>query len=108
MYGTHLLKLSPPAAGASATMIGDYLTQSGRDARGDLRLLRDLGLTEAAELPPDALPHAFFAMSGAAGLIFAVDANCRRLTGLDPKKPEAIEAHADFVANLIVPLDRLG
>lgn len=70
--------------------------------------LRDLGLTEAAELPPDALPHAFFAMSGAAGLIFAVDANCRRLTGLDPKKPEAIEAHADFVANLIVPLDRLG
>jgi biotin synthase len=31
-------------AGASATMLGSYLTQAGRDAKEDLQLLRDLGL----------------------------------------------------------------
>jgi AcrR family transcriptional regulator len=49
------------------------------------------------------LPHALFAMVGAGSLIFAVPNNCRRLTGVDPRKPEAIEAHADFVANLLFP-----
>jgi len=33
------------SAGASATMLGDYLTQKGRPARDDLRMLRDLELT---------------------------------------------------------------
>jgi len=32
-------------AGASATMVGDYLTQAGRAAEADLQLLRDLGMT---------------------------------------------------------------
>ncbi len=35
--------------------------------------------------------------------IFAVVPNDRRLTGLDPRKREAIEAQADFVANLTIP-----
>jgi AcrR family transcriptional regulator len=42
-------------------------------------------------------------MQQVGSLIFAVPANCRRLTGVDPRKPEAIEAHAEFVANLMVP-----
>jgi AcrR family transcriptional regulator len=65
--------------------------------------MKELGLARAAGIDDAALPHAFFALSGAAGLIFAVASNCRRLTGLDPRKREAIEAHADFVADLLVP-----
>jgi hypothetical protein len=42
-------------------------------------------------------------LAGAASLIFAVGPKCRRLSGLDPRKREAIEAHAEFIANLMVP-----
>jgi AcrR family transcriptional regulator len=55
------------------------------------------GLDEAA------LPHAYYVMAGAGSLIFAVAPECRRLTGLDPATPAAIEAHADFVARMLVP-----
>jgi hypothetical protein len=47
--------------------------------------------------------HAYYVMAGAGSLIFAVAPECRRLTGLDPETPEAVEAHADFVARLLVP-----
>jgi hypothetical protein len=36
-------------------------------------------------------------------LIFAVAPECRRLTGVDPTGAGAIEAHAEFVARLLVP-----
>ena len=49
------------------------------------------------------LPHAYAVMAGAGSLIFAVAPECRRLTGLDPETPDAIEAHAEFVARLLVP-----
>jgi len=65
-------------------------------------IMKAAGLARAVDLDEDAIAHAFFAMSGAAGLIFAVAANCRRLTGLDPRKRKAIKAHADFVADLFV------
>ena len=64
--------------------------------------MKEAGLARAAGIDKTAIPHAFFALSGAAGLIFAVASNCRRLTGLDPGKREAIESHADFVADLLV------
>lgn len=48
-------------------------------------------------------PHIFYAMAGASSLIFAVRPVCRRLTGLDPGRKKTIEAHAEFVANLLVP-----
>ena len=47
-------------------------------------------------------PHAFYALAGAASLMFAVAPECRRLTGLNPKRPEAVEAHADYVARLFI------
>jgi len=47
--------------------------------------------------------HAYYVMAGAGSLIFAVAPECRRLTGLDPETPGAIEAHAEFVARLLVP-----
>ena len=49
------------------------------------------------------LPHAYYVMAGAGSLIFAVAPECRRLTGLDPQREEVVEAHAEFVARLLVP-----
>jgi len=60
-------------------------------------LLQVAGLDEAA------LPHAFYALAGAASLIFAVAPECRLLTGLNPTTKAAIERHADFVAQMFVP-----
>ncbi|MCZ6806491.1 MAG: TetR/AcrR family transcriptional regulator [Deltaproteobacteria bacterium] len=65
-------------------------------------IMKELGLLRAARREED-LPHALFSLLGAASFIFGVQGNCRRLTGLDPRKREAIEAHADFVANLMIP-----
>ena len=48
-------------------------------------------------------PHAYYVMVGAGSVIFAMAPECRRLTGLDPTAKDAIEAHADFVARLLVP-----
>jgi hypothetical protein len=61
------------------------------------------GLMQAAGIDERLLPHAFYALAGAASLIFAVAPECRRLTGLDPETHEAIETHADFVARLMAP-----
>jgi TetR/AcrR family transcriptional regulator len=61
------------------------------------------GLEGAVGIDPSLLPHAFYALAGAASLIFAVAPECRRLTGLDPATGEAVEAHANFVARLMVP-----
>ena len=65
--------------------------------------MKEQGVVRASGIDEAATPHAFFALAGAAGLIFAVAPNCRRLTGLDPRKREVIEAHADFGADLMVP-----
>jgi len=56
-----------------------------------------------AGLDDELLPHAYYVMAGAGSLIFAVAPECRRLTGLDPGTPAAIEAHAEYVARLLVP-----
>jgi len=65
--------------------------------------MKELGVARAAGIEESQLPHAFFALVGAGSLVFAVASNFRRLTGLDPKKRAVVEAHADFVANLLVP-----
>jgi len=70
--------------------------------RPRFEFMKEAGLARAAGIEEADVPHAFFALSGAAGLIFAVASNCRRLTGLDPRKREVIEAHADFIADLLV------
>ena len=48
-------------------------------------------------------PHAFYALAGAGSFVFAVAPAFQRLSGLDPKNPDVIEAHADFVARLMIP-----
>ena len=47
--------------------------------------------------------HAQYSLVGAGSVLFAVAPEVQRLTGLDPSKPEVVEAHADFVAKLLVP-----
>lgn len=49
------------------------------------------------------VPHAFYALAGAASLLFAVAPECRRLTGLNPTRKQAVEAHAELVSRLFVP-----
>ena len=61
------------------------------------------GVVGATGMDESLAPHAFYALAGAGSFIFAVAPKCRRLSGLDPRKREAIEVHADFIANLMVP-----
>ena len=72
--------------------------------RPAFELMDQLGLLRAAGGDERKLPHALFALLGASTLIFSVPANCHRLTGVDPRDPEVIEAHADFVATLLIPV----
>lgn len=62
-----------------------------------------LGESFSSQIGAAQLPHAYYVMAGAGSVIFALAPECRRLTGLDPTTSEAIDAHADFVARLLVP-----
>lgn len=69
-------------------------------------LYAEFGRLVAAFTPgvdPSLLPHAWYAMAGAGSLMFAVAPECRRLTGVDPAAPAVIEAHAEFIARMLVP-----
>jgi AcrR family transcriptional regulator len=61
------------------------------------------GAAQLSGIDASMLPHAYYVMAGAGSLIFAVAPECRRLTGLDPEREEVVEAHAEFVARLLVP-----
>jgi len=71
--------------------------------RPAFEVMQQMGLLRVAGNDPSKWPHAVFALLGAGSLIFSVPANCQRLTGVDPRDPEVIEAHADFVAALLIP-----
>jgi len=68
-----------------------------------LRPLHDLlpAFGDAADGP--LRPHLRYILVGAGSVIFSVAPECRRLTGLDPTQPEAIETHANVLARLLVP-----
>jgi TetR/AcrR family transcriptional regulator len=71
--------------------------------RPRFELMRRSGAAGALGVKESLVPHAFYALAGASSLLFAVAPECRRLTGLDPATDEAVEAHAGFVARLLVP-----
>jgi AcrR family transcriptional regulator len=52
---------------------------------------------------PKLAPHVYYALAGAASLIFAVAPECGVLAGVDPMSRAAIERHADLIARLFVP-----
>lgn len=61
------------------------------------------GVVKLGDVKPNVAAHAFFALCGAASLIFAVAPACSRLTGIDATTQAAIDNHADFLASLMVP-----
>jgi len=65
---------------------------------GFARLLAAVGPDGAGEHPA----HVYYAMAGAASLMFAVAPECQRLTGLDPRSPEVVEAHVEMLVRLLV------
>jgi AcrR family transcriptional regulator len=66
---------------------------------GFLRFAESFG----PDTDPSLLPHAYYVLAGAGSLIFAAAPECRRLTGLRPETAQAVEAHAELVARLLVP-----
>jgi len=91
------------------------MVEEGKQADARLRWLVDRHLKPlyagferllAAYSPgvdPAMLPHAFYTLSGAGSMIFAVRPECRRLTGTDPADKRVVELHAEFIARLLVP-----
>ncbi len=61
------------------------------------------GATFDEGFDPALLPHVYYTLAGAASVIFAVAPECERLTGMDPTTDAAVERHADFLAQLLVP-----
>jgi AcrR family transcriptional regulator len=66
---------------------------------GFAKLLGGLGAPDS----PDGTAHAYYTLAGAASLMFAVAPECVRLTGLDPKRQDVVDAHAEMLARLLVP-----
>ncbi len=56
-----------------------------------------------SDIPDIDLPHAFYVLVGASGLIFCAANECRQLTGKDPTSKAAIKRHAEYCANLLIP-----
>ncbi len=90
-----MLSEGKAASGRLSWLIDEHL--------GDLyrNMARMKPLRDKAEI----LPHAYYALAGAASLIFSLAPECQELTGLDPNTQEAVEIHAEFVANLFIPPD---
>ena len=88
-----------------------FMLAEGKSDDERMQWLVDTHLRPLSGLLPEPVPgidgpvraHMQYVLVGAASVIFAVAPEVRRLTGLDPSKPEAIETHADLVARLLVP-----
>ena len=89
-----------------------FLVDAGRHDDDRMRYLVDNHLprrfTNVAALAADDLDpaHVYYALAGAASLIFGVAPECRRLAGVDANADAVVERHADYVADLFVPADR--
>ena len=55
-------------------------------------------------LPSEHAPHGFYMFVGASTLPFACSEECLRLTGVDLKRRMSVTTHADYVADLFLPL----
>ena len=52
---------------------------------------------------PEIAPHFYYALAGAASLIFTVAPECAALTGVDPLAPDEVDRHVDLVVRLFLP-----
>jgi TetR/AcrR family transcriptional regulator len=88
--------------GTSAGARGQWLVKTHLAPMYEIFRLASSGLMAGAD-DERRQPHAFYAMAGAASLLFAVPSEARRLTGTDPRRKAVVEAHADYVARLMLP-----
>ena len=58
-------------------------------------------LVARGEVPPIAPTNLYYILTGAGATMFVLAPECRRLSGIDPMGPGAIEAHADAVVELL-------
>ena len=58
-------------------------------------------LVQSGDVPDIPVAHLYYLLTGAGPTMFVLAPECRRLTGLDPKAAEVIEAHADAVITLL-------
>ena len=63
-------------------------------------------LIKAGHLKDFPAAHYYYILTGAAPTMFVLGPECRRLAGIDPRSPEAIETHADAVISLLFGSDR--
>jgi AcrR family transcriptional regulator len=58
-------------------------------------------LAREGAVPPIAAPHLYYILTGAGPTMFVLGPECERLSGLDPRSDQVIEAHADAVCLLL-------
>ncbi len=58
-------------------------------------------LAEQGHVPPIPVEHLYYILTGAGPTIFVLAPECRRLTGIDPMAPAAVEVHVDAVLTLL-------
>lgn len=86
-----------------------FMVDAGRADDDRMRWLVDTHVhrwfTKVARLAgtADDAAHLYYALAGAASLLFAVGPEVQALTGVEVTDTETVERHADFVARLFVP-----
>lgn len=58
-------------------------------------------LVEAGHVPDIPVTHLYYILTGGGSSMFVLAPECRRLSGIDPQSPEAIEAHAEAMVSLL-------
>jgi AcrR family transcriptional regulator len=58
-------------------------------------------LARDGAIPPIPPPHLYYILTGAGPTMFVLGPECQRLSGLDPRSDEVIDAHADAVCMLL-------
>src|SRR5262245_13134355 len=58
-------------------------------------------LARAGAVAPIAAPHLYYILTGAGPTMFVLGPECQRLSGLDPRADEVVDAHADAVCTLL-------
>ncbi len=63
----------------------------------------DLARIGFPDSKPEMAPHVYYALAGAASLIFTVAPECAALTGVDALADDEVERHVDLVVRLFLP-----
>jgi AcrR family transcriptional regulator len=95
-------------ANAAHPEIFHFMVDVGRHDDDRLAWLIDRHLRQRFEQVADLIGggrredmvHLYYALAGAASLIFALGPECRGLSGVDPTSPQAVDTHIDVLLRL--------